>query len=696
MTDSIRSKIKNLIISNFSSIDSWGVIEGDIYSMCSDLPEPTTDDDKIDFINGLESIKGFLLREQIKNEELEFLDIEIDLYKNTETLGIFKDNSKDIDPKLIDSYAGISTGTEGVTSIGQPFNYDQLTKLSNGVFKETGLANFYISSEQTIYGSIIAEHFEGRLQDVPIVTIVEGNKDKDTGECPRTIKLFGQTINKKEYKPIKEIVIPFYFYRFITEKNKDMMLVSTDKYEPGDYIVTGMETNCNDYKSLTESTRIMTKLPFFFVQKIKNRIIEFDNHEQFNTRLKQLDVKKDTLFDYPFTTQMRNKTWRLLQPKWYKWLIWSWLTHERKGMINTYPMHLMILGEAGSGKSALLNSLHSHSKEAKSIFAGATSTLKSLVPSFKNNPAQLGYLAESNRFALCDEFLRCLFANRTTQGGNQVEESVGMMNDLLEHQKREVGSGVSRANVNMRARILAMSNPVRGVTNMNNLLNSFDVSFLSRWMICYQTDEHVQMIKRSRDSELKLYDYKIADNDWISILDYLHTFSAKYDIKKMEDIYDEVTKTLSENLARHYSTRHKHHIECILDGIIKTRCLMEGDMLFEAIEEDYKILKDVWMNIIKSWLDINQIKNININNRIFYLPEDSQYIYWKIYNEKNIISVKKCKELAFTGNIKDLEYDEAMINLKEMGLIIENNGAIRTHLMEEPEDENQSKMFTGG
>ena len=123
---------------------------------------------------------------------------------------------------------------------------------------------------------------------------------------------------------------------------------------------------------------------------------------------------------------------------------------------------------------------------------------------------------------------------------------------------------------------------------------------------------------------------------------------------------------------------------------------MEGDMLFEAIEEDYKILKDVWMNIIKSWLDINQIKNININNRIFYLPEDSQYIYWKIYNEKNIISVKKCKELAFTGNIKDLEYDEAMINLKEMGLIIENNGAIRTHLMEEPEDENQSKMFTGG
>jgi len=123
--------------------------------------------------------------------------------------------------------------------------------------------------------------------------------------------------------------------------------------------------------------------------------------------------------------------------------------------MNTYPMHLMVLGPAASGKSALLNSLHSHSKENKEIFAGATSTLKSLVPSFKNNPAQLGYLAESNRFALCDEFLRCLINSRTTQDGANREESVGIMNDLLEHQKREVGSGVSRANVNMRARIFS-------------------------------------------------------------------------------------------------------------------------------------------------------------------------------------------------------------------------------------------------
>ena len=696
MSNTVTSGIMKIINDKFSSMSFWGRIEGDIAMMCADLPKPTTNNKKIDFINRLETIKGFLLREEIKNKDLEFLDKEIDLHKSTEILGIYKDKASDVDPAIIDAYARISNGTEGVSTITQPFNYTQIKKLSNGVFEKTGLANFYISSEKTIYGSITAEHFEGRLQDIPIATIVQGRKDKDTGEFPRSVKLFGEKVDGSEFKPIKEIVMPFYFYRFITEDNKDMMLVSTEKLQPGDYIVNGMETKCNDYKALTDSTKLMTKLPFFFVQKTRNRIIEFENNDQFKKRLKQLEIRRDTLFDYPFTTTRKEKTWKLLQPTWYKWLIWSWLTHEKKGMMNTYPMHLLILGPAASGKSALLNSIHSHSKENKEIFAGATSTLKSLVPSFKNNPAQLGYLAESNRYALCDEFLRCLVNTRTTQEGANREESVGIMNDLLEHQKREVGSGVSRANVNMRARILAMSNPVRGVSNMNNLMNGYDESFLSRWMIYYQTEDHVQMIKRSNDSDLKLYDYRIADNDWISVLDYLHTFSAKYDMKRMEDIYNEVTPTLSENLARHYSTRHKHHMECILDGIIKTRCLMDNDMLFEATDEDYKILKDVWMNIIRSWLNVGQIKNIDINDRIFYVPENSQYLYWKIYNKKDIVSVNECREIALSSGMKQWEYNESMDKLREMGLIIESNGAVRPHCMEKPEDENQSKMFTGG
>ncbi len=696
MIDSIRSEIMNMIKTRFSSMNFWERIEPEVALLCADLPEFKTNKGKLDFINKLEDIKGFLLREEIKNKDLIFLDEEIDLHKSTDIMGVYKDRKNDIDPKIVSAYARISNGTEGIASITQPFNYKQLTKLSDGVFQQTGFANFYISNEQTIYGNITAEYFEGRLQDVPVITIIQGKKDLDTGEYKRSIKLFGEQINKTQLKIIKEIVMPFYFYRFITEDNRDIMLISSDKHEVGDYVVTGVETKCNDYKSLTDSTRLMTKLPFFFVQKIRNRIINFKNHKQFNNRLQTLGVKKETLFEYPFTTDKKDKSWKLIQPTWYKWLIWSWLLHENKGMMNTYPMHLLIIGPAASGKSVLLNSLHKRSKESKNIFAGSTSTLKSLVPSFKNNPASIGYLAESNRFAFCDEFLRCLINSRTTKEGSTREEGVGIMNDLLEHQKREVGSGVSRANVNMKARVLAMSNPVRGVGNLNRLLKGYDESFLSRWLIYYQTDDHVQMIKKSNDSDLKSYDYKINDNDWVSILDYLQNFSTEYDLKKIEEIYNPITKVLNENLTKHYRTRQKHHMECLMDGIIKTRCLMEGDMLFEAKEEDYEILKDVWLNIIKSWLDYDQIKDIDINERVFYIPENAQYLYWKIANEKDIVSMNKCREFGFAGNMNDIEFTEVFIMLKKTDLIVESNGAVRTHLMEPLKDENQSKIFTGG
>ena len=129
-------------------------------------------------------------------------------------------------------------------------------------------------------------------------------------------------------------------------------------------------------------------------------------------------------------------------------------------------MHLIVMGPKHSGKSLLLNGLHSKSKENRDIFSGSSSTLKSLVPSFKYNPARLGYLAESNRFAFCDEFFRCLISARTTKEGSVREESVAMMNDLLEHQKRRAGSGVSSVNVNMTSRVIATTNPIKGMKNI--------------------------------------------------------------------------------------------------------------------------------------------------------------------------------------------------------------------------------------
>ena len=675
-----------MIKTKFEGLSFWSRIEADIALMCAELIEPDTEEKKQTFLKQLKELKFFLSKQNVKTEDLQFIDEEIKLHEQTKMISLYEEKEDTIGEEVIQAYSRLGKGTEGIITIPQKYNYVQLSKLTNGVYKKTGLVKFYISREQSLYGKVVAEIYE-HAQDIPIATVIESKRiSKETGEpMYKGIKLFGQKFTKNEVRVIKEINLPFYVYRFITEDNNELILITSTQCEIGDYVITGVQTQCDDYKMLTDSARLPTKLPFFFAQRIQNRIIQFKNHEEFKKRLEHLNIEKDIFFEYPFTTSKGKKTWKLLQPLWYKWLIWAWLTHESKGIFNNYPLHLLIIGIKNSGKSLLLNSLHAKSKETRNIFSGSSSTLKHLVPSFKYNPARLGYLAESNRFSFCDEFLRCLINTRTTKEGSQREEGVAIMNDLLEHQKREAGSGVSRINVNMTSRIIATTNPIREIKNVDNLINTFDESFLSRWLIYYQTDHHVQMVRQSNDYDLERYNFKIPVNDWISILDYLQTFSAEYDLTKIEEIHQSVPKVLSENLNKHYDARHRHHIECIMDGIIKTRCFLEKDMTFKAKDEDYKVLKNVWLSVIKSWMDVSQAKNVELNERIFYLPENCQYLYWRVCEQKRKITRDEVKEIALKA-MSVSEYYEAWNILSRMELLIESNGLIRPHYISEIKD----------
>ncbi len=690
---SIRADIMEMLKTKFSGLSFWSRTEADIALRCAELIEPSTKEKRDEFIKQLKSLKIFISQQDVPDADLKFIDEEIELHEQSNMISLYEEKDDSIEDSVISSYSRLGKCSEGIVAIPQAYNYNQLSKLTNGVYHKTGLVKFYISKEQTLRGQINAEIYE-HAQEIPIAIVIESKKiDKETGE-PRykRIKLFGEKFTRNEVNVIKEITLPFYVYRFISEGNNEYILITLTQCEIGDYVITGVQTKCDDYKMLTDSVRLPTKLPFFFAQGIQNRVIKFKNHNEFKIKLENLKINKENFFDYPFTTDKKNKTVKLLHPTWYKWLIWAWLTHENKGLINNYPLHLMIIGSTGSGKSTLMNTLHAKSKETRDIFSGAGSTLKSLVPSFKYHPAQIGYLAGSNRFAFCDEFFDCLTNTKTTKEGSQREESVKIMNDLLEHQKRAVGSGVSKINkVKMTARIIAGTNPLRGMKNVNDLTNLYDASFLSRWLIYFQTKNHVEMTSNSNDSDLKQYKFKIPLNDWISILDYLQTFSAEYDLDKVLEIYNNIPNVFSENLNKHYKIRHKHHIECLIDGIIKTRCFLDRDISFKAKEEDYKILKDIWLNVIKSWIDLSQVRDIDVNEKIFYLPENCQYLYWKICEKKNLVTKEEVEEIALKAMTK-LEYYESWNILIDMGVLIESNGLVRPHYISELKDGEQSRL----
>lgn len=692
---SIRSVILEMLKSRFEGLSFWKRVEPEIASMCADLPEPSDEDKQKQFISRLIQIKDFFVKQDVPAEDLKFIDEEIERQEKTKTISLYREEEDSVDESVIRNYARLGKNTEGIVGIHQDFNYNQLKVLTNGVYESTRLLKFYISRETTIYGKIVAEVYE-HAQKIPIVYLAETLKeDADLGMKVKRIFLFGDIPRRNEWKILKEVNMPFYVYRFITEGNDEYILLTTEQHEIGDYILTGVKTQITDLKNLTDSAKLSTKLPFFFAQEVKNRIIKYKNHKEFFGRVKYLGITKENMFDFPFTISVKNKMLRLKQPNWYKWLIWAWLTHEDKGMINDYPFHILQLGPKHSGKSLLLNSLHAKSKETRPVFSGSSSTLKHLVPSFKYNPARIGYLAESNRFSFCDEFLRCLVNTRTTKEGSAREESVAIMNDLLEHQKRLVGSGVSSVNVNMTARVLATTNPIRDIKNVEDLINSFDESFLSRWLIYYQTEDHVQMIRKSRDSSLDIFEFKLSTNDWISLIDYLHTFPAKYDMKKLDEISNAVPEVLTENLKKHYDARHNHHIEALMDGIVKTRCMLEGDDSFEANESDYKVLRDVWLNIISSWLNIDSIRRIEVSQRIFYLPENCQYIYWKMVDHKYPLTRQQLEEIALKA-MSLREFYSAWSTLKDMGLVVEGTDKAKLYYFKEEDygEEGQSRLHS--
>lgn len=668
----------DLLKSHFIGFDIWRTIEPKLAMLCADLDEPTTEPKKLKVITGLNRIKKYLMDCEVNPENLRFLDDETDRYRYTRQISLYVEKDDYIERDIIDKYSRLSYGSEGVMGIHLPYSYEQVKKLTNGVYNETGLIKFYISNEISLQGKITAEIYE-HSQKIPIAKLIESHKlNKDTGEpLVKKIILFGERYAKNSYTLIKEIEVPFYVYRFISHSNDEYIILTTDECTIGDYVVTGMVTQCDDYKAITDSAKLPTKLPYIFVQYVKNRIIQFKSNNELMDRAKYLSMTRDNIWNIPFTILKNKVQYILKQPDWYKWLVWAWLTHQPKGLMNTYPLHIMVIGPPGSGKSIMLNALHSRSNEPRPIFSGVGSTLKALVPSFKYRPAKMGYLAECNRYSFCDEFLRCLV--NANKSDSTVEEGVGKMNDLLEHQKRSASSGVSNINVvNMTSRIFAMTNPIRSMTTVNNLLNTLDKSFMSRWLVYYQNPSHVKLIKDSQDDSLDTHGYKISNNNLISVLDYMNVVPAKYDLDRVTKIYESVKVALNETLVTHYSTRHKHHIECLIDGIIKARCLFDNNPEFVAKDEDYAMLEVVWKAVICSWIDAKDIGLLPVDERLQFLPMICQDLYWALVSEDRALNRTEVYALG-TKVLSKVNVTNALVLLIEHGILTEDGNTITVY-----------------
>lgn len=668
----------DLIKNHLGKMILWNSVADTVQEMCSFLYEPNNEKESIDVQNKILNIKNYLIGQGFAQKAVDFLDEELEKISKIKDVSIYQETDDQVPDDAIAFYTRNAYNTEGMCAIPDKFSWVQLKKLTNEVYKRTGLVKFYVSNERTIAGKIVGDVYP-TVEEVPVAYVLQTTSRNDEfGDY--SVTLLGD-YKQKNQKIVREISLPFRIYNFITAEQKQYFLFVDDKtarmqnIRVGDYTVTGVVAEMNDDKLLTATSRLRTKMPFLFAQKIENRITRFSNADEFIEWCKKIGINKETFFDYPFTfkdEEDENKIKKLWHPTWFKWLIWAFLLHREKGLLSgqRYPMHLLIIGKKDGGKSTLLNVLHAKSKEGvKVVSGGSANTLKALIPSFKQVPAKPGFLATSDRFLFIDEFFRILQKDKQA---SDMANAVALMNDLLEHQSRTASSGVSSVDVTMTARVLAATNPLRGQKTIEDLLKDFDDAWLSRWLIYFQSDEHREGIKTRRKyaTNFQVQQYDFSEDDFLAAVDFMQSFHAELDEQELNEIFEEPLPIFSTAALDFYKSRHEHHLRCLADGVVKTRCLMQNSKDFKANKKDYEIIREIWHNIISSWTDYDEVSELPAKVRIYYLPESAKYIYRALYSSGPIASTALRDSLS--NKLSTQEFVIGFDALRRFNLIEEN------------------------
>lgn len=129
----MRAFIMDLLKIQLGGYTIWNQVEVDLAIMCADLPEASTEEKKEQLIKGLQEIKTYLLKKEIDPEMIKFLDEESDRYHQTKQISLYEDQEDQLEKGIVDKYARLSYGTEGIMGIHLAYNYEQLKKLTNGV-----------------------------------------------------------------------------------------------------------------------------------------------------------------------------------------------------------------------------------------------------------------------------------------------------------------------------------------------------------------------------------------------------------------------------------------------------------------------------------------------------------------------------------------------------------------------------------
>lgn len=448
---------------------------------------------------------------------------------------------------------------------------------------------FFIShKEDEIVGK--PERIYNIKQKVILIIRAIKNVAGESGAIKINYKFLDDNYDKR-FDGYEDDVLGFHFWIYrIVENGIEYIVLSQKELSPQQHRLRGMKIDLKDSSELTKTLRIKTISDLFLVVEDEPSIKPMPKEELINY-FKKLDITQEEFIEYLYTHPQDKKVYS--HTKDYSKIR---IYQELSGKYEGYPLHLMIWGDVGRGKTMELECIRGKFEEEKGIFEAGSSTLKGLIPSFKEKPANIGYLLKCLRRALVDEINKMI--DRTTNY-EVVSEYLGQLNFILEHKDREVGSGNdNELRTQATAKITFATNRFGNKRYLYEHIGLLDSTTLSRMLHLVVNKDEYDYIQNNRLEKSQMD--KISNNQFLSIYDSCQSFLVDFDEEKVRAIFLESLKKARE-FKEVWKARGLHHSILLLDGIVKFRCLFWEDNKFKAKSEDYVELKRVLEYLMESW-----------------------------------------------------------------------------------------------
>ena len=501
---------------------------------------------------------------------------------------------------------------------------------------------FLSNSKDTIKGK--PQIINNVMRKLPLVR--KAIKTKKEGDIEiQTFYFFDEKFDKRhDGFQIDAFALDFWMYRIITNEGKEYYVLTENKLPNCTCEFKGMCVEIDDFAEISRSMKLKSLSRLFFMRTFEpdikilsqESIVEFTKSRNVTSEdwLELLSLHPNGNFNkFPDDAQMLKSAWFL------------------SGKFDGYPLHLGVMGKAGTKKSCGYCEAMAYKLSDELIFEGTNGRLKGLIPSFKETPASIGYLLRCERAGFVDEIGKMIeFEMNKHQSSNGVN-ILGELNPILDNKKRLVGSGNNNElEIEATAKFMFVSNKVNNRPTINAHVGLIDTTTMSRILWWGQDAEETEFVLSEKglirvspntftsipekkekkininniDKENKKinniyiknkkkdivlngcwgeYSSKLDRNEVITLFDSCYSFVSNIDYKKVEEITNEIELNSREPMKTSvWKPRGFHHTFLLIDGICKHRCLFSDyDNTFTAKEEDYELAKKILMRAVKSW-----------------------------------------------------------------------------------------------